>query len=95
MGYVFLQGVREDEYVVKVDEDILINDVPKNVIDLGLEDRGSVSEAERHNQVFVVSPGCVEGCLPFISFLDSNQVISVAKIKFSEVLCSLERREGR
>ena len=94
MGDVFLQGVRKYEYVVQVDEDVLVYDIPKNIINSGLEDSRCVSKAERHDQVLVVPPGRVECCLPFVSFFDPYQVVSVAKIKLGEILCSLKRGEG-
>ena len=46
---VLLHRLGEDQDVVEVNENGMVQHVPENVIDQGLEDRGGVGEPEGHN----------------------------------------------
>lgn len=48
-----------------------------------------------HDQVFVMSSGGVERGLPFLTFLDVDQVIGIVKIKFCEEGGKVKQLEGR
>ena len=86
MGYVRLEGRGEDQDVIDIDDDTDVEEVSEDVVYEGLEDRGRVGKAIRHNLVLIVALGGDKGCLPFVPFTDTDEVISTSKIKLSVYL---------
>ena len=43
-----------------------------------LEASRGIRESKWHEQIFEKTEGCTEGCLPFFTFFDSNEVIGAA-----------------
>ena len=64
----------------------LVDQVPQNVVHHGLEGGWRVGEAKEHDRWFEESPVRPKGCLPLISLLDPDIVVTLSNIKFSEVL---------
>ena len=91
---VLLLGLGEDEDVVNINEDIAIEHVPEHIIYQSLEDGRGIGQAKRHYKILVVSSWGVESRLPIVSFPDSDEVISVAQVKFGENGGPLEQFKG-
>ena len=82
MASVFFFGVGVDEYVVEVYQYTNIEQVAKDIIHEALESSKCVSESERHYTPFegaIVSP---ESHLPFVTLLDSDQMVGMPKVDF-------------
>ena len=77
--------------VIKVDNQVIvINKVWEYVIHKGLEGSRGITKAKSHNEGFKKAKGAFEGCIPFITFLDSYVVITPLYIKLCEVVEFLE-----
>ena len=63
----------------------MVESIPKDVVDHTLECRGSIAESERHDNVFETAVSATERCLPFVSLLDSDEVVAVLEVDFVEV----------
>ncbi len=64
-----------DEYIIDVFNDEGVEELPEHLIHEFLEDGGGVDKAIWHNEVFIVTSGSNEWRLPFIAFLNSNEII--------------------
>lgn len=80
---MFLVVFRIDKNIVEIDEDKSFKEVLKDVINEFLKYCGSVSKTERHNKELKVTQGSVECGFPLITFTNTDQVMSVAEVKFS------------
>ena len=92
---VFLQCSGEHQDVVQVYEDVVVYDVTEDIITEGLEDRGSIHQPEWHHQVLIVPMRRVKCCLPLISLLYLDQVVSVPEVQLRKEARLLQRGEGR
>lgn len=84
-------GVGEDQDIDQVDKNILVEHVSEHVINQGLEHGWGVGEGESRHQIFIMSCGSVEGCLPLIPLPDLDQMVGVAKIHLGENSRNLEQ----
>jgi len=74
---VLLNTPGEHQHVIKVQD----NEYVQHVIHEGLKDGGGVGEAEGHDEVLVVTPGSLEGGLPFIPLSDAHKMVSVPEVQ--------------
>lgn len=58
--------------------------VTENVVYEGLKHYRGISQTKRHKHILEVTNWCVEGCLPLIFLSDSDKVVGVAEVLFSE-----------
>ena len=79
----------EDHDVVNVDDHDVFH-VSENFIHHGLESGGRVAESEEHDRGFVGSSMADEHGFPFVTFLDTDVVVTPPEIDLCEVLGSLE-----
>ena len=75
---VFLRCIRVDENVVQVNDDEMVQKDAKDIVHKRLEGCWSVGKSKGHDKGFKVSIAGSEGCFPFISFFDSEQVVCSA-----------------
>ncbi len=92
---VYLKGWRIDEHIIEVHKDKLVNHVSQHAIDHALEDSRGVSEPEGKDQVFIVSRGGIDVCLPLITLVNADKMIGVAELWLSEDLGSLQEFKGQ
>ncbi|KIN98021.1 hypothetical protein M404DRAFT_158633 [Pisolithus tinctorius Marx 270] len=98
---LFIICLREDHQIIDVDHEDVLH-VTEDVIHHVLEGGRRVAEAKVHDQWFIsafMSPDLTEGGFPFISFLDTNIVVSPSEIHLGEEFTPLEpvdelRNEG-
>ena len=77
--------------VVKVNNEVvLINEVGKDGVHKGLEGSRGVTKAKGHDKGFKEAEFTFEGSFPFVTFLDTNVVITPSNIKFGEIARALE-----
>ena len=67
MFLVFRRFVRVDEDVVKVDGNIYVQKVTKNVVHESLESGWGIGQSERHDKPFKRTIASLEGHLPLVS----------------------------
>ena len=83
--------VRVDKEVIYInDEPSFCNHVPKRVGHEPLNSGGGVGHSKENDGGFIESSVSNEGCLPLVSFLDTNIVVSPSHIKLSEDFCILK-----
>jgi len=88
---MLLQGIREDEDIVQVDNNHSLQDeVMEDLIHHRLEGCGAVCQAEVHYEGFKQATIRVKGCLPFVALLDADIVVSPVDVQLCKVSCSLE-----
>ena len=75
----------EDEDVVEVDNDVsCMYQLIKNMIHKSLECSRGVGKPKEHDHWFEESLISPESCLPLITFLDPDVIITPSDIKFGE-----------
>ena len=82
MASVFFLRVRVDENVVEVHQYTNIEQVAKDVIHEALESGRCVGESERHYVPFKGAVTSPESHVPFITLLDSDQMVGVPEVNF-------------
>ena len=82
MALVFFFGVGVDEYVIEVYQNTNIEQVTKDIIHEALESGGCIGESERQYMPFEGAIASPESCLPFITLLDSDQMIGMPEVDF-------------
>ena len=91
ISYMFLQCFSEDEDVIQVHAYMSLHDrVLKDFIHHGLECSKASCESEEHDQGFKESTIGAKCCLPLITFLDANIVVTPPDVELGEVLCTFE-----
>lgn len=75
---VFLWCAGVDEDVIQIHKDKPVDHVSEHVVHKILENSRCISEAEWHDQILKVPQWCVKGRLPFVTFMDPDQVVSIA-----------------
>ena len=75
--HMFFGGAGEDEDVIEVDKDEPVHHVTENIINQSLEHSRGVGKAKWHDQILVVTAGCIEDSLPFVPFLYLHQVVGI------------------
>ena len=88
---MFLSRVGKHKDIIKVYKYESVQHVPENVIYQGLEHSRSVSQSERHHQVFVVPTSHVKDGLSLIPFPDPYQMVGVLDAKLGEDGSPLKR----
>ncbi len=83
-----------DENIIDVDNHKVVEELPEHLVHEFLEDGWGVGKAIRHNKVFIVARRGNEGCLPFITFPDSNEVIRAPQVQLGEDACPTEILES-
>src|SRR5918997_847645 len=78
----------EYQNVIQIDDNKVVKVLPKDVIHHMLENSRSIGKAKRHDIILKMAIPCTESCLPFVSFLDSYEVVSSPQINFREDLCT-------
>ena len=72
--------VRVNENIVKVYNYAHIEQIREDIIHEVLEGGRCIGEAERHDIPFKQTIAGPEGCLPFVTFSDTDKVIGMAEI---------------
>ena len=89
LDVVFLV-VREDQDVIKVDDNKLVHDILEDVIDKVLEAGGRIHETETHDEGLEKTLGRGEGGFPFIPLPDPDVVVTPSDVKLGEDAGSFE-----
>jgi hypothetical protein len=76
----------EDKYIIKVDNTVIVKDAPHSLVNVPLERCQCVGKAKRHDEIFIVAVPGAKYCLPLVSSLNQDSMVSIAEIKLSEVL---------
>ena len=88
---VLLHRSREDQNVVHVhDNDTFHDQVLEDLVHHCLESRRGVSETEEHDEGFEKAAIGTKRCLPLVTFLDPDVLITPADIDLREDSCVLE-----
>src|SRR5713101_4317253 len=89
-----------NENVIHIDEyKSCVDEILEQFIHHGLECHRRIGKTKEHHQRFKHSLVCLEGCFPFVTFLDLNIVVSPLYIELGKDLCILQfindiRNEG-
>ena len=86
---VFFLGVQVDENVVEVHQYTNIEQVAEDVIHEALESSGCVGESKRHYMPFEGAVASPESRFPFITLLDSDQMVGMCKISYILLLVDI------
>ena len=73
--YVFFGGAGEDEDVINVDKDEPVKHVVENIIHQSLEHSRGVGESKRHDEIFMVAAGNIEGDFQLVPLSYPHQVV--------------------
>jgi hypothetical protein len=86
-----LQGGMEEENIIEVDNEMaFIDKVGKDGVHKGLKGRWRVTKAEGHDEWFEETERAFEGCFPFVTFSNTNVIVTPADVKLCEVAGALE-----
>ena len=77
-------GFGEDDEIVQISGHETIEEIVKGVVHKVLESGRSISEAEVHNEELIGAVATTEGCLPFISLGNADQIVSGFEIDLRE-----------
>lgn len=101
MKSVLSRGAGEDQYVVQVNKDEPVQEVPENVIFEGLEHCQCIGEAEWHTLVLEVARGGIEHCLPLVPVYDPDKMVCILQVQLCKVSgpmqqfeCRVDERQG-
>jgi hypothetical protein len=83
MVVMFGRILRVNENIVEVDNHEVVLNIGKDIIYEGLKGGGWVGKSKRNHVVLEGAKFAAEHCLPFISFLDTNQMVRVREVKAS------------
>ena len=95
VGGVFLGGRGKNLFVIQINNDKEVEEVSKDVVYQGLEDGRGISQTEGHDEVFEVPQVGVKARLPFVPLTDTDQVVRIAQVEFSEDRGMREGLESR
>src|SRR5712672_1357122 len=85
------QGGVEEENIIKVDDEMaFIDKVREDGVHKGLEGRGCVTKTEGHDEWLKEAERALEGCFPFVTFADTDVIVTPADVELCEVTRSLE-----
>jgi len=90
---MFLEGVREDEDVIKINNAEDIEEVMETIVGISLERCGSIGETERHDEIFEVTIAGTEGGFVLITFRDSQLIVRICHVQACEIFGILETIE--
>jgi hypothetical protein len=84
---MLLDGFHKNEDVVKVNTDVSFHDeVLEAVVHHSLEGGGRISESEKYHQGFKEPVIRTKSCLPLITFLHLNIVVTPTYVELGKVL---------
>jgi hypothetical protein len=90
-GMKEVQGGMEEENIIKVDNEMaFIDKVGKDGVHKGLEGRRCIAKTEGHDKWFKEAERAFEGCFPFITFSNTDIIVTPVDIKLCEVVRTLE-----
>ena len=81
---MFLNRVRKNKNIIKINDDANVSHIRKNIVHEMLESRRCVGQAKGHNQVLECAIACVEGGKPLVTFRNVDIVVTGAKIDLGE-----------
>ena len=90
MNLVRLSILGENENVVQINKNKLVYHISQDIVHQGLEDGWRVREAERHDEVLPGPRRCVEGRLPFVTFLNPHKVLGIPEVQLGKDRRSLQ-----
>src|SRR5882762_11714366 len=90
MNLMFLNRVRENKNIIKINDDANVSHIGKNIIHEMLESRRCVGQAKGRNQVLECTIVCVEGSKPLMAFSNADIVVTGAKIDLGEYFGRLQ-----
>ena len=61
--------------IIQIDGNKIVKVLSKNVIHHMLKNYWSVDKTKGHDVILKMAMPCTESCLPFVSFLDSHEVV--------------------
>ncbi len=79
-----------DEYIIDVDDDEGVEELPGHLVHEFLEDGVGVGKAIWHNEEIIVTSRSDEGRLPLIAFPDTNEAIRTTQNQLRKHTCSTE-----
>lgn len=80
MSLVLRWVFKKAKDIIKIHKYKYIPKIPQNVIDEVLGNCQGIGEIDWHDKILEVTQGGLESGLPFFSFTDTNQMISIVKI---------------
>ncbi|GBG65135.1 hypothetical protein CBR_g49497 [Chara braunii] len=82
-------GTTVDQDIIQVDENVLLQDVPEDVVHRPLEDSGCVGEAEGHHCKLVMAEARSKRCLRLVRCSDVDLMVTATKINLRKeaVVC--------
>ncbi len=85
MSVTLSQGVRIDDDVVQVCNAVDVYAVAQYSVDVALECRGGVGQAEGDDRVHELPVAGLKGRFIFVTLLDAHVMVRIADIEFGEV----------
>jgi len=85
---MLFQRIGEYQNVVQIHNAEAINVASHGFIDVSLKSRRSVSQAERHDKVFIMTVMRTERRLPPVRLFDTYAVVRILEVHAGVVLCS-------
>src|SRR5260221_5954154 len=83
-----------NEYVIHItDGFVAVNEGVEDVIHHGLEGGRWVAQSEEHDKWLKESSVCGEGCLPLISFFETDVVEAPVEVQGGEPFCIVQPSE--
>ncbi len=79
-----------NEYVVNVYDHKLEKELPEHLVHEALEHGWGVGKAEQHNAILIVPSRGDEGCPPFVTPPDPNEVECAPQVQLREDACPTE-----
>jgi hypothetical protein len=90
-GMKELEGGVEEENIIKVDNKMtFIDKVREDGVHKGLEGRWCITKAKGHDEWLEEAKRALEGCFPFVTFSDTDLIVTPADVELCEVVRSLE-----
>jgi hypothetical protein len=83
MVVMFGRILRVNENIVEVDNYKVVSNIGEDIIHEGLKSGGCVGKSKLNHVVFERTKFAAERCLPFIPFLDTNQMVRIGEVKAS------------
>ncbi|GBG64604.1 hypothetical protein CBR_g45661 [Chara braunii] len=93
MSEVLLKGTAVDQDIVEVDENVLLQDVPEDVVHCPLKGSGSISEAKWHHRELVVAESRSERGLRLVGCSDADLMVTATKINLRKEAVACEAVE--
>jgi hypothetical protein len=91
---VFFKSVGVNEGIIEICSAKLVEIGSENIIDEIFEGCQGIGETKWHNQELEKAISGLEGCLPFLPFCHSNEVIGPTDVQFHKPLCPRQVHEG-